>query len=125
MWKYSFFVLIALVGTTGQILFKLGVNQVSPLLPKTSSSLIPTKAIFVLLSNYLILSAILLYGIGVFIWLFTLMNFELSFAFPITAIVFVSVIFFSWILLNEHISLLRITGTFLITIGVIIIFFTK
>ena len=118
MEKYLLLLIVALTGASGQILLKMGASQSLPQLPEIHSLGTLLQTVFIFLKNYQILLAIFLYGSGLFFWLFVLTKFELSYVFPLTAIVYVSVMLFSWLTLKENVSALRIMGTLTIIIGI-------
>ena len=118
MEKYLLLLIVALTGASGQILLKMGASQSLPQLPEIHSLGTLLQTVFIFLKNYQILLAIFLYGSGLFFWLFVLTKFELSYVFPLTAIVYVSVMLFSWLILKENVSALRIMGTLTIIIGI-------
>jgi len=121
MLKYSLLLLAILIGAIGQILLKIGVNQSLPQIGNVNSFKEIFLIIFIFLKNYWIVTAILLYALGLFVWLFILTKFELSYVFPLMASIYIFILLFSWIFLKENIDLLRIIGTILITIGIILI----
>ena len=118
MAKYLLFLLLLFLGTAGQILLKMEANQLMPLAPKINSFGSFMSVIFLFLRSYKILMVLFLYGIGFFTWIFILSKFELSYAFPIMAIMYIVILFSSWIFLGEHINVLRIIGTLVISIGI-------
>ena len=122
MEKYLLLLIMALIGTFGQIVLKTEVNQLLPLLPKIDSLGSFLSVIFILLKNLKILSVIFFYGLSFFIWFFVLTKFELSYALPIVAaVIYILVLFFSWLFLKESLTTLRILGTLTIIIGIILI----
>lgn len=125
MERYFLLALAIAIGSGGQILMKLGVNQLSLQMQKVGSWQNFWHLVFLLLRNPLILSAIGIYGAGFFVWLFTLSRFELSFALPVVAGVYVVVMLLAWIFLRESITPLRVAGTLLIALGIILTLFTQ
>lgn len=122
MGKYFLLLVIVIVGTAGQILLKLTNNQLAPQLPEINSFKSLLQAIFIFLKNYKILSIVLLYATGFFLWFLALAKFELSYAFPLTtATIFGLVLLFAWIFLKEDITTLRVVGTLAIAVGIILV----
>lgn len=121
MTKYLLLLIAALIGVCGQILLKMGVDQAAPHLPKINSLGNLLQTVFIFLKNPKILSAIILYGSGFFLWLLILTKFELSYVFPLLAIVYVLLLIFSWLFLKENITALRVLGTLIIVIGIILV----
>ena len=101
MEKYLLFLIAIFIGTFGQILLKMEANQLIPLIPEIHSLRSLWSTVFIFLTNYKILFVIFLYVLGFFIWVFILTKFELSYAFPIMAIIYALVLFFSWIFLQQ------------------------
>lgn len=119
MEKYFFLLLAGIVsGAIGQVLLKSGANESLRLIPGTGSLGAILSSTFVFLKNYKILLALLLYGLGFFLWIFVLTRFELSYAFPIMSGTYIIVMILSWIFLGENINTLKIIGTALITLGI-------
>lgn len=114
-------IIAILIGATGQILLKIGVNQSISLIPEVHSLRSLLLAVFIFLKNYKILSAIVLYSFGFFLWLFILIKFELSYVFPLMAIIYILILLFSWFFLKEDINTLRVIGTLLIALGILIV----
>jgi multidrug transporter EmrE-like cation transporter len=122
MEKYFFLLIIAIIsGSIGQILLKIGANQSLPLIPGMGSVKDILLSVFVFLKNYKILLALVLYGMGFFLWIFVLTKFQLSYAYPIMAGTYIVVMILSWLFLGENITVLKLVGTLLVTLGVIFI----
>jgi len=121
MEKYFLLLIVLFTGILGQILLKIEANQLVPLLPKIDSLENLLLVVFSFLKNFKILLVIFLYGLGFLTWIFILTKFELSYVFPMLVIVYPLVMFFSWIFLKEDITTLRILGTLIIVIGVILV----
>jgi len=68
-----------------------------------------------------ILLGFLFYIISTFIWLSVLSRVQLSFAYPLISFGYVLTVFFSWLLLNESVSLIRWLGVMVICCGVFLI----
>lgn len=56
-----------------------------------------------------------------FTWIAALTKFDLSFAYPFTSIAFVLILILSYYFFDEPLSWQKITGTFLIVIGIILL----
>ncbi|MFH1575547.1 MAG: hypothetical protein ABIB55_01215 [Candidatus Nealsonbacteria bacterium] len=122
MVKYLLLLVLIFIGTAGQILLKTTANQLVPTLPEINSFGTLMQTIFIFLKNYKILSVILLYAAGFFLWFLTLTKFELNYAFPLMiAAVYGLVLFFSWMFLKESVTTLKILGILIIAVGIILI----
>lgn len=73
-----------------------------------------------LLNPYILLSIILTLLSGLS-WIITMSKFDISYAYPFTALGFVFILFFSHLLFNETISINKYIGVSLIILGILII----
>ena len=121
MEKYLLLLIVLFTGILGQILLKIEANQLVPLLPKIDSLGNFLLVVFSFLKNFKILLVLFLYGLGFLTWIFILTKFELSYVFPMLVIIYPLVLFFSWIFLKEDITTLRVLGTLIIVIGIILV----
>lgn len=125
MTSYLLLVLVIFIGATGQIMMKIGANQISSGLGKIDSPSALSKAALLCLTNPYTVSVLILYGLGFFIWILTLTRFDLSFAFPVVAVIYILVIAASWLILKEQITFLRLIGSLIIAFGIILVFWTQ
>ncbi|KKS07022.1 MAG: Multidrug resistance protein, SMR family [Parcubacteria group bacterium GW2011_GWB1_41_4] len=121
MEKYLLLLIVLFTGILGQILLKIEANQLVPLLPEIDSLGKFLLVVFSFLKNFKILLVLFLYGLGFLTWIFILTKFELSYVFPMLVIIYPLVMFFSWIFLKEDITTLRVLGTLIIVIGIILV----
>ena len=121
MEKYLLLLIVLFTGILGQILLKIEANQLVPLLPEIDSLGKFLLVVFSFLKNFKILLVLFLYGLGFLTWIFILTKFELSYVFPMLVIIYPLVLFFSWIFLKEDITTLRVLGTLIIVIGIILV----
>lgn len=121
MGKYFLLLAVIFIGAAGQIFFKMTVNQLIPQLPEIRSFGDLMQNVFIIMRNYKILSVLALYGVGFFLWFFSLTKFELSYAFPMMAIIYILIFLASWLIFKENISAIRIAGNVLIALGVVLI----
>jgi multidrug transporter EmrE-like cation transporter len=73
------------------------------------------------MSNWHILGGFVLYGLSSIFWLIALSKSDLSYAYPFLSLGYILVIFFSYFLLHEPLSIYRIAGVTCIIIGLLII----
>jgi len=71
-----------------------------------------------MLTSPIIILGFLGYFISSLIWLLILSRVELSYAYPMISLGYIFVVFFSWFLFKEPVSLLRWLGVILICVGV-------
>ena len=76
-----------------------------------------------LFSTPLVLLGFFMYGLSSLVWLFILSKLPLSLAYPLVSMGYVLVVFFSWLLLHEHVGLARILGVVVICLGVSLLAF--
>ena len=62
-----------------------------------------------------------LYFISSLVWLVIISREELSFVQPLMALVYIFIVFFSWLLFKEDVGLVRILGVLAITLGVFLV----
>jgi drug/metabolite transporter (DMT)-like permease len=55
------------------------------------------------------------------IWLVILSRVELSYAYPMLSLSYVFIVLASWLIFNEHLSLLRLMGVLFISLGVMMV----
>lgn len=102
------------LGSLGQILIKMGVSTVGEINGFGAK-------LFSTLLNVSVLSGFIAYAVSSLLWLMVLSKRDLSFAYPMIAAGYVVVVFLSWLVFREHISLTRILGLALICAGVVVV----
>jgi len=68
--------------------------------------------------HYLVFIGLFILLFFSFVWLYVLSKWELSYAYPLLALGYVFVSVVSWLWFNESFSYLRLSGLFVIVIGV-------
>jgi drug/metabolite transporter (DMT)-like permease len=106
------------MGVIGQILLKTGMSKIGYISIKYSDIIQNVLKAFV--SPY-ILVGILSYLLSMILWLIILSRVELSFAYPMVSAGYVFVIVLSYFILHENISLLRLIGAIMISVGILFI----
>lgn len=101
--------LVVLGIASGQVLFKLAANSFQP-----------HAAIWKLIVNPYMILAGLIYFICTGLWLWQLRFVELNKAYPMFAMSFLMVPFFSWIFFDEKISVSYFLGVALVILGVVL-----
>lgn len=113
------YILISVVGgTIGQLMLKKGMNSLGPL-TLSANNLIRT--IWQMATNPWVFFGLLIYGLGTVFWLAALSRVDLSYAYPFASLSYVAMLIISYFIFGESISLLRIAGTAVIIIGVLLI----
>ncbi len=111
------FVCVILV-VTGQLFLKHGMLRIGPVA-------LQPEHIFAFLQKA-ITSPFIIFGLGLYVvssmlWLILISRKELSFVQPLTALVYVFILFFSWLLFKENVGLTRILGVCVISLGVFLV----
>jgi len=82
----------------------------------------PFSTAFRMISNPVVFLGVIFAGIGAFIWLIVLSQIDLSVALPVLGgLGYLLLPLISVLLLGEHVTVLRLAGTILIVVGVIIV----
>lgn len=102
------------LGVLGQVLLKKGVMGSGPIEGFNIGLL---KMIF----KPLVLLGLLSYASSSVFWLIVLSRAELSYAYPMVAVGYVFVFFFSWWYFGDKVTLIRIFGLILIVVGVVMV----
>lgn len=105
----------SLLMNSGQIFWKMAIIKNGGLI-KENVSLI-NNIIQLLMSPYM-LAGIFIYGGASIFWIYLISKYELSFIYPLLGMTFIFSLFFGALIFNENITLLRIIGVVLITIGI-------
>jgi multidrug transporter EmrE-like cation transporter len=98
----------------GQLLLKFAIGRLSLSMDTAG----PVGYYLRLFTTPLVLLGFLMYGFSSLIWLFILSKLPLSLAYPLVSMGYVLVVFFSWLLLHEHVNATRIAGVVVICVGV-------
>lgn len=118
MKKVLFLILLSVaLSVTGQLLLKIGVDKISGKANPVSFALLLARAY----KSPFIIGGLSLYGFSAVAWIYILSKVNLSFAYPFLALNYVGIIFVSRMFLNESLDLLKLTGSGVIIIGIIII----
>lgn len=115
MHPYLLIVISIVLGAFAQIAMKLGSSQVA------AEGMNLTAQLLKYFTNIPILSGFLLYALSAVVWIFALSRVPLSIAYPMVASSYVLVVFLSWLIFHEPVSVMRILGLAIIVAGVIII----
>jgi len=97
---------------SGQILWKIGLRDLS---------FNGLKSIISILFNKYIFSGLVIYAVATFYWFYILKKYDLTKVYPIQSLSYVLALIFGYLILNENITKNSIIGTIIICIGVFII----
>lgn len=113
------YILISVLGgALGQILLKKGMSSMGPLTLSTNQAI---PILWKMATNPYVIVGLGIYVIGTVFWLTALSRVDLSYAYPFASLSYVVMLIASWWLLDENISLLRIIGSIVVILGVILI----
>jgi drug/metabolite transporter (DMT)-like permease len=113
------YILISVVGgAAGQVLLKMGMNSLGPLTLSAGQFL---RILWSMATNLYVIIGLAIYMLGVVFWLAAISRVDLSFAYPFASLSYVLMLLVSWGIFGEKISLLRLAGTIVICVGVLII----
>lgn len=107
-----------IMGVVGQLVLKAGVASIGPLALGGGGA---TVAAWRIATNYRIWGGLGLYGVSTFFWLVVLSRVELGYAYPFISLSYVLIVFFSWWLFKEEVSLVRLLGVAAICLGVYVV----
>lgn len=113
------YILISVVGgAIGQILLKHGMNQMGPVTLSSNQFL---SIIWQMGTNLYVFVGLGIYVLSVIFWLAALSRVDLSYAYPFASLSYLVMLTASWGIFDEKISLMRILGTCVVCIGVLLI----
>jgi drug/metabolite transporter (DMT)-like permease len=107
-----------LLSTTGELLFKLGMNRIGGF--EFSGAGIRAVLPRIVRSPFIWLGFIG-FGAGSVFWLAVLSRAPLSLAYPILALSYFVVVVEAWLLLHERVTLQRFLGVAVIVVGVVLV----
>ncbi|MCX5678659.1 MAG: EamA family transporter [Candidatus Omnitrophica bacterium] len=120
MTKVLIFIIIAEIWTAvGQVLFKKSTNSIEHHSLRSYDSLM--SFIKSVLSKPMIWTGLLAMTIGMAVWLMALAQADLSLVFSIGSIQYIMILFLAHYLLGEKIDKMKLAGTFLVVLGIILI----
>jgi drug/metabolite transporter (DMT)-like permease len=113
------YILISVVGgAVGQVMLKKGMDNMGPL---TLTLVSLPGLVWRIVTNPYVFFGLAVYGAGTLFWLVAISRVGLSYAYPFVSLSYVIMLAAAFMLFHEEIPLLRIIGTAVICIGVILI----
>jgi drug/metabolite transporter (DMT)-like permease len=106
-----------LLGVLGQLSLKQGMKSIGNFELKDFLS----SKVIALATEKFVVIGIVLYAIATLLWLVILSKAELSFVYPMLAIGYILIAIFSKIFFNENVTIVRLLGILLISIGVFLL----
>jgi multidrug transporter EmrE-like cation transporter len=105
------------LSATAQIAFKLGAGRATGGLGAAGA----VATAVAMLTNYYVVAGLFLYGLSALLWLVVLARQDLSVAYPFVGLGFVITSIAGAMLFNEHMTPMRVLGTALVTLGVVLV----
>jgi drug/metabolite transporter (DMT)-like permease len=113
------YILISVLGSAaGQVLLKRGMGSMGPLTLTTGQ--LPGMLLR-MGTNPFVVGGLAVYVGGTVFWLIALSRVDLSYAYPFASLSYVLMLLASWRLFGEDVSVLRIAGSLVVILGVLII----
>ena len=113
------YILISVLGgAVGQILLKRGMGTLGPITLNFDQI---GSVLWRIITNPYVVIGLGIYVLGTVFWLAALSRVDLSFAYPFASLSYVIMLIASWGLFREEITLMRLIGTIVIGVGVLII----
>lgn len=103
----------------GQLLLKTGMNAIGPITGEEVRN--GASTIVKVAANPQVVIGLMLYFVSAAVWLVVLSRVDLSFAYPLLGSSYIVVLIASRFLFNEPVTMVRLSGTLLISLGVILI----
>jgi drug/metabolite transporter (DMT)-like permease len=114
----TYILISVLLGATGQLLLKHGMSIIGEV---TLSPGAIGPVLWRMGTNLFVMGGLMLYVLDLVFWLAALSRVQLSYAYPFVGLSYVVMLLASWQLFNEQISPLRIAGTLVVGLGIILI----
>jgi drug/metabolite transporter (DMT)-like permease len=113
------YILLSVVGgAVGQILLKKGMTSIGPITLTTQTVL---GTIWRMATNPYVIVGLMIYVSGTFFWLTALSRVPLSYAYPFAGLSYVLMLIASWAFLHEEITIVRLIGSGVIIVGVLLV----
>jgi drug/metabolite transporter (DMT)-like permease len=101
----------------GQLILKYAIGRLNLNMDETG----PIGYYVRLFTTPIVILGFFMYGLSSLVWLFILSKLPLSLAYPLVSMGYVLVVFFSWLLLREQVSMTRLAGVAVICLGVVLL----
>jgi drug/metabolite transporter (DMT)-like permease len=105
-------------GAIGQIMLKRGMTDMGPVTLTVDQ--LP-MVLWSMATNLWVIFGLLIYVTGTVFWLAALSRVDLSYAYPFASLSYVVMLAASWLIFHENITPLRLVGTLVVALGVILI----
>jgi drug/metabolite transporter (DMT)-like permease len=118
-WALMLVLVCVVLGVAGELLFKTGAMG----LPEVNLSSVPgvISSVSSIFRSPVVLLGLLCYGIAAILWIFVLTRLDLSFAYPLYALMYAFIPLAAWFFLKEQIPAGRWAGILLIVAGLCVV----
>jgi len=114
----GYIMISVLGGAVGQILLKKGMGAMGPL---TLSLGKLGEVLWRMGTSPYVIVGLAIYVTGTVFWLVALSRVDLSYAYPFASLSYVVMLVAAWLLFKEDLSLMRLAGTAVVCLGVLLI----
>lgn len=116
-----FFLIITCVtlSAVSQMVMKMGMS--SPQIQTALANGFKLGAAWDVATNLYVFLGLSMYVMGAGLWLLVLSKVDVSMAYPFVGLGFVMTMILGWLFLQENVGMIRISGTLLIVLGVILV----
>jgi len=114
----GYIMISVLGGAVGQILLKKGMGSMGPL---TLSLGKLGEVLWRIGTNPYVIAGLAIYVTGTVFWLVALSRVDLSYAYPFASLSYVVMLAAAWLLFKEDLSPMRLAGTGVVFLGVLLI----
>lgn len=115
---FALILLAVVFNTAAQILLKLGIDRIGTFVFSWSNF---SNIILKIIASPWIVIGLIIYVGSIGVWLMVLSRTQISIAYPLASLAYVTVAISSYYILGEELSIMRIAGTIVILIGVYIV----
>jgi drug/metabolite transporter (DMT)-like permease len=113
------YIMISVIGgAAGQILLKRGMNSMGAL---TLAADQVGSILWRMATNPFVIAGLAVYAASTIFWLLALSRVDLSFAYPFASMSYIVMLIASWQLFSENISVMRLLGSAVVMVGVLLI----
>ena len=118
-WALVLVLVCVVLGVAGELLFKTGAMG----LPEVNFSSVPgvISSVSSIFRSPVVLLGLFCYGIAAILWIFVLTRLDLSFAYPLYALMYAFIPLAAWFFLKEQIPAGRWAGILLIVAGLCVV----
>ena len=114
----GYILISVLAGAIGQIMLKKGMSSMGAITLNFDQLF---NIFWRIGTNPYVMIGLIIYVAGVVFWLGALSRVDLSYAYPFASMSYVVMLIASWQLFNENITPLRLVGTLVICVGVLLV----